>query len=57
MDWLMILTIVSAVVTSASVALHVISPLTKTTADDKLTGWVDWLVRALKVLALNKSNA
>ena len=51
-NWQVVLVIISAVVSSASVALHAIAPLTKWTGDDKASTAVDWLLRQLHRLAL-----
>ena len=58
MNWILsnyqtILIAVSGVVAGASVMLHAIAPLTKSTKDDSWMAKVDWL---LAKLSLNKSG-
>lgn len=49
MDWALILTVVTAVVTGASVVLKVVAPLTANRTDDKLLAAAVWLLSKLSL--------
>lgn len=49
MDWALILTVVTAVVTGASVVLKVVAPLTASRADDKLLAALTWVLEKISL--------
>lgn len=53
-NWLTLLTAASFVISGASVAVHMIAPLTESKFDDKLDGALSKLRGLLEKLALNK---
>ena len=51
-----ILLVITSIISGASVALHAIAPLTKSTKDDRVLAALKWIEGALAKLSLNKAS-